>query len=552
MKRLLTSLFALLALAVLASASSPLQLLLGTGVAARTTYFGNCQTDGSAPIGYLTDWFGVVTFAGTQAVSPATTQKAMEFTCPGSGNQTINSMEFLGWLRIAGGTTRMAIYTYAEVSPDGGTIYDYTLTKVVEHNASVALSGSSGTPAWVGGSTGLSGTTTLIGGHRYIIAVTLNGSGAGYAYTSSTNAITQYSNDYTGGFPSTLSGGSINNSSAPVFRINITGNGTNAPAPTQESFYVNTDASSVGVTGSPTHPYLAAQTAIVARANKTFTAPIYFYCSGTASDTTAVVDSALGQMATASGKGLHYVGDRTAATYDTSKYHLIPTDRTSYHGCINFTHDYVYLDRLQVKQTSNDAGVTNEIMYMTSSVVGSIWISNSIIIAPGGSEANRYCSSSNAAGGLVFWNCLMYGMGTNSSAGANGIKNHGTTSVYNCTIAAGSGDGFDNTDGSTANIFNTYLQGGNGAIVGTGLSTQNITTTATSDTSGTSGLRNVAYTTANFISVTSGSENLSIANGSVLIRAGTSTSGNSPPLNYTTDITGATLSSPPDLGAIKK
>jgi len=421
---------------------------------------------------------------------------------------------------------------------------------ICQHSAAVTLTGTSGSPVWAGSSQGLTGTTTLEGGKRYVVAVANNGSLSGSIYTSSTNNVSSKSGDYTGTMPDPLSGLSVNESNAMVCRVNITGNGTSASAATQETFYVDTDYSGGGSDGSPTKPYINLQTAIAARCNKTFTLPIYIYCSGATADTLAVKTTALGQFAASSTNPLYIIGNRTAATWDTSKYRLEPTDRTSYYGAINIAHNWVYMDKLQVYLPSTTAAVSNEIVYLSSTTPGSISFSNGIVRAPGGSDGTRYFSSSSGTGGIHIWNTLMYGMGTGS--GGNGIKNHGTSKVYSCTIIANGADAIDNTDGSTITVKNCYLQStnGSGTIAGTGSSTEVIVTTATSDADGTSGLQNIAYSTANFVNVTAGSEDLRLT-GTALVGVGTDTSGDSAPFNFATDLIGATRSAPWDIGALK-
>jgi hypothetical protein len=76
-----------------------------------------------------------------------------------------------------------------------------------------------------------------------------------------------------------------------------------------------------------------------------------------------------------------------------------------------------------------------------------------------------------------------------------------------------------------------------------------MTTCASSDTTGSTGLQNIAYDTTNFTNVTAGSEDLHIPTGSALKDVGTDTSGDAAPMNFTTDIDGETRSGTWDVGA---
>lgn len=95
---------------------------------------------------------------------------------------------------------------------------------------------------------------------------------------------------------------------------------------------------------------------------------------------------------------------------------------------------------------------------------------------------------------------------------------------------------------------NVYA-GGTTSYSGSALS---LTTCASADAStGTAGLRSMAYSTANFTNVTSGSEDLQIVTGGSPspVDTGTDTTGDSAPLNFTTDIAGTTRTGTWDIGA---
>lgn len=85
----------------------------------------------------------------------------------------------------------------------------------------------------------------------------------------------------------------------------------------------------------------------------------------------------------------------------------------------------------------------------------------------------------------------------------------------------------------------------------TSTGTLNKTTCASSDTTGSAGLQNIAYSTTNFVNVTGGSEDLNLKSGSTLIGNGTDTSGEGAPLNFTDDIIGTERGGTWDVGAFE-
>jgi hypothetical protein len=74
-------------------------------------------------------------------------------------------------------------------------------------------------------------------------------------------------------------------------------------------------------------------------------------------------------------------------------------------------------------------------------------------------------------------------------------------------------------------------------------------TCASSDTSGSIGLQNIACNSNTFKNVTSNNEDLRPPYGSSLINVGTTTSGEPSPMNFTTDIKGNSRTGTWDIGA---
>jgi hypothetical protein len=127
--------------------------------------------------------------------------------------------------------------------------------------------------------------------------------------------------------------------------------------------------------------------------------------------------------------------------------------------------------------------------------------------------------------------------------------NHGTAAnQYNCSVYVGNGEftcynctfigGYRGIRaGVTGVAKNCYAYGSNAAYSGTITKT----TCASSDTTGTAGLQSIAVNASNFLNVTAGTEDFHLAGtGSALFEAGTDTSGDSAPMNFTTDIDGET------------
>jgi hypothetical protein len=144
----------------------------------------------------------------------------------------------------------------------------------------------------------------------------------------------------------------------------------------------------------------------------------------------------------------------------------------------------------------------------------------------------------NYASGITVINSIFSfsGTGSNSSAGSSSSTDY----YYNCTfqknyIKLGSG--------TTSYLKNCFAQ-----TYTTYAGTIDLTTCASSDTTGSSGLQSIAYSTDNFTSVTAGSEDLSLVSGSDLIDVGTDLSADATyPFDW--DITGATRTGTWDVGA---
>ena len=116
--------------------------------------------------------------------------------------------------------------------------------------------------------------------------------------------------------------------------------------------------------------------------------------------------------------------------------------------------------------------------------------------------------------------------------------------ILNCTSVGNTGNGFFMSGSVSAVIRNSY-SGGNTAADYAGTWTT-FQTNASSDATGSAGLQNIAYSTANLVNVTSGSENYHRPTGSALIAVGTNLTS-----SFTTDADRQTRPStgPWDIGA---
>lgn len=117
----------------------------------------------------------------------------------------------------------------------------------------------------------------------------------------------------------------------------------------------------------------------------------------------------------------------------------------------------------------------------------------------------------------------------------------GVVVICNSTII-GPTYGLNNSSGYTY-ATNCYAYGVTGGDYN---GTMTKITCASGDATGSTGLQNIPYSTANFVNVTSGSEDLHSKSGSALINAGTDLSS-----TLTTDIRGATRSGTFDIGAFE-
>jgi hypothetical protein len=322
-----------------------------------------------------------------------------------------------------------------------------------------------------------------------------------------------------------------------------------------EVYYVDPSASASTEDGTTANPYKTLNAALLGRANRVFVNPVQIRCrtSGGTADTTRVFDG-YNAMQTTSSLYLNIVaetGHRAGPSWDASKYRL-STAFASGAGAgvaLALNHDYIYIDGLQIEISSVAGQDANaEITYISNGDTG--YLSNCHIRGSGLVNALPMRGLSSIHGVNVFNTIIDV---RTSLATNEGVKNHGPSNFYSCTVLGGAGVAFDIANDSSVVGKNCYLQGDTASYRTTAPnSTLTQTTCATSDAlSDTVALRNIAVNTTNFTNVSAGTENWDLPGGSALVGVGTDTSGSAAPLNFTTDIDGNARSAPWDIGACK-
>lgn len=248
----------------------------------------------------------------------------------------------------------------------------------------------------------------------------------------------------------------------------------------------------------------------------------------------------------------HYISitvdaeDRHAGVWSDSKCRLNASNTYAFYA----REQYFRLDGLQI-------GVTGTI---TAHIYGFYWLgfsstSNDVrlsnCIFRGHSNASYAYRPLNTSSGdplqLSIWNCLFYGYSANWQSHDNVIGADATVSFDNCTIInTASADAGIRREGGTLTMKNCYVSGGAaGSYFGLGANFT-ITTCASSDTTGN--IDNIAVNTTNFTDPANG--DYSLPSGSGLVGVGTDGPFTAP-LDYTTDIKGATRASTWDIGAFE-
>ena len=216
---------------------------------------------------------------------------------------------------------------------------------------------------------------------------------------------------------------------------------------------------------------------------------------------------------------------RHQGKWDDSKYRL---ESNADGDAIWMEVKFIKFDGLQIKKTHP----TNTASTIYNGGVTNTEISNSIIWRPSTAGSGPFFVTGTDGLVLTIWNTVIYGGGHNYVISDNWYNS--VVTVYNSTIIGASGSAFSRQGGGTWVIKNTYGQSAGSVYNGT----ITLTSSASSDSSGSAGLQNIANSTANFTNVTPGSEDYHLSSNSALKDVGTSTSADAVPLNFTDDIDG--------------
>jgi hypothetical protein len=215
--------------------------------------------------------------------------------------------------------------------------------------------------------------------------------------------------------------------------------------------------------------------------------------------------------------------------------------------------DFVRIDGLQIGVSSTNANYQSPIWNEYANTDGATWwVSNCILRGAGASDRrNPGLYVVDAQYTFNVWNTIVYNVGTLDHAYNSGvICDAGTLNLYSCVVIGGKYGVV--TNGGTINAKNVYAGGtltedfyrGSGTLAKTNCASedQSADDTGTGETATNCVAAAVALSTDTFTNVTAGSEDFHLVVGSALIGAGVTTSGESAPLNFTTDIDGDTRS----------
>ena len=229
--------------------------------------------------------------------------------------------------------------------------------------------------------------------------------------------------------------------------------------------------------------------------------------------------------------------ERHAGVFDSSKYNI--TLGTDFVRPLRVLDDFVRIEGLQLHQSGTGVNAYGA-MEATGPATSDIRVEACILRSSTSStHDSNGATMSHGGGSLTIRNTVIVG-------GRNGVYTTFSASAptlvaQNCTIVASLNYGSFRGSGTPA--YTNCYNGGHTTDSYSGAFTAT-TCAHSSATVYTGSTASVAYSTANFTSVTAGSENLHLVTGSALIDVGTDLSG-----TFTVDIDGATRSGTWDIGA---
>lgn len=239
--------------------------------------------------------------------------------------------------------------------------------------------------------------------------------------------------------------------------------------------------------------------------------------------------------------------DRHTGLWSDAKYRLTIADSKA----LQISEDYVRVEGLQVAVTHTSAA-NQSALYVSAQATSDIRI-NDTLVKHAADNTNAQQGIYLSGGIATVWNCAAYGLGTTALFTNGAMVVTGTMTVYSSTLIGGYA-GLRVTTGSTCTAKNVYARGGTVSFsnAGTLTATYCASSDLTADDFGATGcVVSVAFDTDTFVNVTAGSVDLHLAADglSPLMGAGIDTSGESAPLNFTTDFDGQTRDATWDIGA---
>jgi hypothetical protein len=243
---------------------------------------------------------------------------------------------------------------------------------------------------------------------------------------------------------------------------------------------------------------------------------------------------------------IYTTGDaRHAGVWNNSAYMVAPSDAAA----IYLREDYINLDGLQF--TITDRTTARHFLTNITRSSGTVNISNCIFKGDGVATWGLRLGdmSSGAMATYNFWNCVFYNFGAHDSSYINCLSGS-VWNFWNCTgIWGGTAvtAGF-REDGGTLTCKNVYSGGCYGGRAFFGTLDQSYCASSDNSASGTGAVTSVTIDNTTFKNVAGNDYHLA-GTGSPLYGAGGNNTGDTAPLNFTTDIDGDTITGRFDIGA---
>jgi hypothetical protein len=227
--------------------------------------------------------------------------------------------------------------------------------------------------------------------------------------------------------------------------------------------------------------------------------------------------------------------ERHGGVWNSGKYRLRTTN--AYAQTLTIGVSYMRITGMQVLNAATTNGDGAVRLTGTGNASSSSILFDQCLLSTTGTRTGYNRGVWISSGLVTLRNCVVISSADRAVSMSYGT-NAPTVVLENCVCIGGT-YGVIQGD-STVTARNCYASGATAAYSGT----MTLTTCASSDATGSTGLQNVAYSTSTFTSVTAGSEDFSLVSGSALIDTGTDLSA-----TFTVDIAGTTRSGTWDVGA---